>query len=333
MKHPWFALACLIVAMAAAGCHHGGEMDEDDTATSAGAPVLSVTAVPVAVGPMRRELDLLGITVAQRHVTLRAPTNGRLIGFELQSGDRVVKGQIVGHIINRELEAAEAGLAAAAKIDPAEADKLRASVKRYTHDAGIPVRAPADAIVSQRLVSSAQIVAYLDPLADLVDPNSIYVEAQLPIDAQSLVRPGMPATVTSPVQPDTTFVAQIVAMAPNFNPNSETSTVRLKFTGEKRITVAGAAVRVQITTLLIPDALVIPDSALFEDATTDAYYVFVVGADGHAHRRPVTIGIRTHDRMQITRGLKPSEMVITSGGYALANGLKVAVIAPQKGQR
>ncbi len=334
MKHAWLALACLVaLTMAAAGCRRGGGMGEEQTTASAGAPVLSVTAVPVAVGPMHSEIDLLGITAAQRHVTLRAPTNGRLVGFELQSGDRVVRGEIVGHIINRELEAAEAGLAAAQKIDPDEADRLRASVKRYSGDAGIPVRAPADAIVSQRLASSAQIVAYLDPLADLVDPNSIYVEAQLPIDAQSLVRPGMPATVTSPIQPDTVFPAQIVALAPNFNPNSETSTARLRFTSVKRIMVAGAAVRVQITTLVIPDALVIPDTALFEDAATNAYYVFVVGADGRAHRAPVTIGIREPDRVQITQGLKASEMVITSGGYALADGLKVKVTPARTGQR
>ncbi len=329
------ALAGLIAIaiVAAAGCRGGGGgAGNDEEAPAAVAPVLAVTAAPVVAAPMHNELDLLGITAAQRHMTLRAPTNGRLFGFKLQSGDHVRRGEIVGYIANREMEAAEAGLAAAQKIDPAEADKLRASVKRYTSKPGIPVVAPADAIVSQRLVSTAQIVAYLDPLADLVDPNSIYVEAQVPIDAQSLVKPGMPATVTSPIQPATVFPAEIIAMAPNLNPNSETSVARLKFTGPAKISVAGAAVRVRITTLLIPDALVIPETALFEDASTNAYYVFVVGADGRARRGNVTIGIREPDRVQIVSGLKPSDTVITSGGYALADGLKVRVMPRPSGQ-
>jgi len=335
MKRGRIALACLIaltLATAAAGCRRGEEAAEEEEAPVAVAPVLSVSAVPVVVAPMHNELDLLGITAAQRHMTLRAPTNGRLVGFKLQSGDRVRRGEVVGHIISRELEAAEVGLAAAQKIDPGEAGKLNASVKRYTNNPGIPVKAPADAIVAQRLVSTAQIVAYLDPLADLVDPNSIYVEAQVPIDAQSLVGPGMPATVTSAIDPRTVFPAEIVAMAPSLNPNSETSTARLRFTGAKRISVASAAVRVHITTLTIPDALVIPDVALFEDAVTNAYYVFVVGGDERARRVPVTIGIREPDRVQIASGLKAGEMVITSGGYALANGLKVKVIPPPSGK-
>jgi membrane fusion protein (multidrug efflux system) len=329
MNHRRLALGFLLaLAIAAAGCRRGAE--SDDEVAPAIAPMLSVNAVPVVVAPMRNELDLLGITAAQRHISLRAPTNGRLFGFKLQSGDRVRRGEVVGYIMNREMEAAEAGLAAAQKIDPAEAGKLRNSVMRYTSRAGIPVRAPADAIVSQRLVSSAQIVAYLDPLADLVDPNSIYVEAQVPVNAQSLVRPGMPATVTSPVQPRTVYRAEVVAMAPNLNPNSETSTARLKFTGPERIMVAGAAARVHITTLLIPDALVIPDRALFEDASTDTYYVFTVGEDGRAHRASVTIGIREPDRVEILSGAKAGDLVITSGGYALADGLKVRVIPPPK---
>jgi membrane fusion protein (multidrug efflux system) len=333
MKQARFALACLAaLALAGLGCRGGEMTGDEESAVPAAAPVLAVTAVPVAAGPMHSELDLLGITAAQRHVTLRAPTNGRLIGFKLQSGDRVARGETVGYIINRELEAAENGLAAAQKIDPGEAASLRDSVRRYSHGAGIAVKVPADAIVAQRLVSSAQIVAYLDPLADLVDPNSIYVEAQLPIDAQSLVRPGMPATVTSPIQPRTVFPAQIVALAPNFNPNSETSIARLRFSSAKKISVSGAAVRVHITTLLIPDALVIPEAALFEDAATDAYYVFVVSADGRARRVPVTVGIREPDRVQITQGLKAAELVITSGGYALADGLKVKVMPARTGQ-
>jgi membrane fusion protein (multidrug efflux system) len=328
MKRARLALACLIALglAAAPGCRRHAE--EEEEAPAAVAPVLAVSAAPAVIAPMHNELDLLGITAAQRHMTLRAPTNGRLVGFRLQSGDRVRRGEVVAHIINRELEAAEVGLAAAQKIDPGEAGKLGASVRRYTNGTGIPVRAPADAVVAQRLVSTAQIVAYLDPLADLVDPNSIYVEAQVPIDAQSLVAPGMPATVTSAIDPSAVFAAQIVAMSPSLNPNSETSTARLRFTGPKRISVAGAAVRVHITTLTIPDALVIPDAALFEDAVTNAYYVFVVGEDGRARRVPVTIGIREPDRVQITGGLKAGEMVITSGGYALANGLKVRVVPP-----
>ena len=85
---------------------------------------------------------MLGKTVATRHVIIRSPTAGRVTGMKLVSGDSVRKGQVVAHVVNREIEAAEAGLAVARKIDPQDAPRLTASVGRYNHSAGIPVVAP-----------------------------------------------------------------------------------------------------------------------------------------------------------------------------------------------
>ncbi|MGH7907862.1 MAG: efflux RND transporter periplasmic adaptor subunit, partial [Candidatus Binataceae bacterium] len=266
----------------------------------------------------------LGTTAALRHITLRAPSSGRVVGLNLQSGDRVHKGEIVAHVINRELLAAQNGLKIAEKLDPQEAKSLQASVNRYTRGSGVPVKAPSTAIVSQRLVSPGQEVAYLDPLADLVDPKSIYVEAQIPIDDESLINPGMTAVVTSPVRPNEKFPAVVQALSPSVNANSATAGARLRFTGSRRITISGAAVNVHVTTKSVPNALVIPQAALFEDASNDTYYVFVA-RDGIAHRVPVSLGIREPNLVQITSGLTQGEMVITSGGYALSQGLRIKV--------
>lgn len=72
----------------------------------------------------------------------------------------------------------------------------------------------------------------------------------------------------------------------------------------------------------VPDAIVAPISALFQDLD-GGYHVFVMGSDGRAHRVPVTLGIRTGTGAQITSGLSPGQTVITSGGYALSDGLRV----------
>ena len=140
---------------------------------------------------MTSELRLLGKTVATRHVIIRAPTAGRVIGMKLVSGDSVRKGQVVAHVINREIEAAEAGLAVASKIDPQDAPALRASVGRYNHTAGIPVVAPEAGIVSAPPVSSGQMVADLDTIVDLIDPASLYIDTSVPVSQLSLMRPGM----------------------------------------------------------------------------------------------------------------------------------------------
>jgi len=306
-----------------AGC--GGAKKSDDEDSAPANPILLVSAARAEVHPMTSELRLLGKTVATHHVIVRAPTAGRVTGIKLQSGDSVRKGQVVAHVVNREIEAAEAGLEVARKIDPQDAAALSASVVRQNHSSGIPVIAPESGIVSQPPVTNGQMVADLDTLVDLIDPKSLYVDTAMPLGELSMVRPGMAATVTTPFRPGVEFPARVAALLPNFDAASETSSVRTDFTGPERIAEAGAPVEVRIVTTNVPDAIVVPAAALFQDQGVDRYHVFVVGADARAHRTDIKVGLRDRDRVQVTEGIKAGDLVVTSGGYALSDGLGVRV--------
>jgi len=312
-------------AASIAGCGGGGEKKGGGESAAQPNPVLLVSAARAEVHPMTSELRLLGKTVATRHVIIRAPAAGRVTGIDLKSGDSVRKGQVVAHVVNREIEAAEAGLEVARKIEPRDAAALSASVGRYTHGAGIPVLAPESGIVSQQPVASGQIVADLDPLVDLIDPKSLYVDTSLPLSDLSLVRPGMAATVTTSLRPGVEFPARVAAILPNFDAASATSPVRTDFTGPDRIAQAGAPVEVRVETASVPDAIVVPAAALFQDQGANRYHVFVIGADGRAHRTDIRVGLRDRDLVQVTAGIKAGDLVVTSGGYALSDGLSVRV--------
>jgi multidrug efflux pump subunit AcrA (membrane-fusion protein) len=56
----------------------------------------------------------------------------------------------------------------------------------------------------------------------------------------------------------------------------------------------------------------------------------VVGDDGKAHQQPVEVGIKQGDQVQITKGLKPGQTVVTAGAYGLPDNtqIKVAQAAP-----
>ncbi len=323
----WLIGAAIILTLAIGGCRAGGGSAGDDD-TAAPLPVvvtMTVAAVPVAVSPMRHEIRLLGTTVAMRQLQLRAPSAGRVLGFSLQNGDRVRRGQVVAHLLNREVEAAANGLAVAQRLDPGEAPALAQAVRRYGAGGGVAVVAPEDGIVSQRLVSNGQMVSDMDPLAELIDPRSVYVEAAVPIANLGLIHPGMDATVTTPMFPGAAMPARVAALSPSLSPNGATAPARIEFTSSARIAQAGAPVEASITVASAPAALVVPTAALFEDAVHDSYYVFVAGTDGRAHRTPIAIGIRNGGAVQVTAGVKAGDLVITSGGYALADGLKVTV--------
>jgi multidrug efflux pump subunit AcrA (membrane-fusion protein) len=319
----WWAALALLLALSA--CHPSPQSADDDEETAPANPIMVVTAVRAEVTPMQEELSLLGKTVATHHVIIRAPTAGRVTGMKLVTGDWVNRGQVVAHVINREIEAAEDGLAVAQKIDPDNAKALARSVDRYTHSAGIPVRAPDSGIVSQPPVTSGQIVGDLDPIADLIDPRSLYVEASVPLTELHELTPGMAANVYSPMRPRKAYPAKMVAVLPNFDAATASSIVRLDFAGSERILEAGSPLTVRIVTERDPAAISIPQSALFQDPGTERFHVFTVGPDKYAHRIDVTVGIRQDKRAQVTSGLDAGDLVITSGGYTLSDGLRVEV--------
>jgi multidrug efflux pump subunit AcrA (membrane-fusion protein) len=319
--------AVLFATLLIAGCR--GAASDDETPSEASNPTLAVSAAKAGTATMRQTLRLLGTTAAMHHVILRAPVAGRVLAMNLKIGDRVRKGQTVARLLSLEIEAARQGLGVAKEIDPQDAASLEKSVNKYSHDNGIPVVATEGGVVSAPPVTSGQVVAYLDPLADLVEPGSVYVDTAVPAEDVHLIAVGMPAIVKSPLKPNVDMPARVAAALPNFNAGSATSAVRIEFTGLERIIEAGAPAEAIVITRTVPDAIVIPAAALFQD-DNGTFHVFIVGADGRAHRVPVTIGIRDQDQVQVTSGVAAGDLVITSGGYALSDGLRVSVAQASK---
>jgi multidrug efflux pump subunit AcrA (membrane-fusion protein) len=318
-------IVCLLLLIVAAGCR-GTETAHEES--SQPPPVMMVTAAVAKPGAIKTTLRVLGITVAVHHVTIRSPATGRLLGITLRNGDTVHKGQLIGHVVNREIEAAQAGLEVARKLDPQGAPALEQSVNRYNKGTGIPVVAPESGVVFRPPTTSGQMVADLDPIAELVDPDSIYVEASIPVDKLHLISPGMPAMVTSGLQPGVVLPARVAAIIPSFDASSATAPIRLDFAGKGTIREIGAPVEAEIITASASEAILIPVAALFQDSGDGRFHVFVVGPGGMARRVNVTTGMREGDEVQVLSGIKAGDEVITSGGYALSDGLKVHIAGP-----
>jgi multidrug efflux pump subunit AcrA (membrane-fusion protein) len=304
------------------GCRQAPVADNEPAAVN---PVMSVSAQRVEIAPLARELHLLGKTVAVRHIIVRAPTAGRVSGVNLVTGDSVPRGAVIARVVNREVEATRAGLAEMQRVDPGEAARLADSIHRRTETTGVEVRSPENAVLASPAVSNGQLVNEFDPIADLIDPSTLYVEAAVPLNELAQLRAGMSAIVTSPIAAGNQFSARVGSALPIFDAATGTSRVRIDFANAERIRQADSPVEIHVTIAQSPKALVVPSAALFQDIGSEKYHLFVVGMDGKAHRREVGVGIRQGDRVEIINGIGDGDLVITSGGYALSDGLRVVV--------
>jgi multidrug efflux pump subunit AcrA (membrane-fusion protein) len=55
----------------------------------------------------------------------------------------------------------------------------------------------------------------------------------------------------------------------------------------------------------------------------------LAGADGRAHQKPVKLGIRNGDDVQIVDGVTPNDKVIAVGAYGLPDKTKIKIEAAE----
>ena len=101
------------------------------------------------------------------------------------------------------------------------------------------------------------------------------------------------------------------------------------FPNPKNILRPGQFGRVRAAGDVRPNALLVPQRAVSE--LQGSYQVFVVGADGKANVRAVTVGERVGTMWIVQSGLKAGENVIVEGLQKVRDGVTVRVKASQSG--
>ena len=118
--------------------------------------------------------------------------------------------------------------------------------------------------------------------------------------------------------------AKVSLISPALDPGSTTVEVWLKIDNKAGKLKVGTPVKVSITGRTVAKAWKIPAAAILT-AQDGSKSVMVVGDDGAAHRKAVTLGIADSDDVQVTSGLAATDLVITGGAYGLDEGTKVKV--------
>jgi RND family efflux transporter MFP subunit len=105
--------------------------------------------------------------------------------------------------------------------------------------------------------------------------------------------------------------------------NASTGTARIRgvFPNKNRELTSGLFVRVRIPVSKPYQALLIPEQALATDLNIK--FVYVVGSDGAAARRNVTLGAQRGDMRIVSAGLEAGERVIVKGLQRVKPGQKV----------
>jgi HlyD family secretion protein len=189
------------------------------------------------------------------------------------------------------------------------------------------IRSPISGVVTDRPLYAGEMTANGTPLITVMDLSTVVARAHVAQDQAALLKLGNKATITVPGLDDA-VEGKVTVVSPALDPNSTTVEVWVEANNKQQQLKPGSSVQLAIVAQTVPDAIVIPASALLT-APDGAASVMVVGPDSRAHQRAVKTGIKQDDYVQVTDGLEAGEKVVGTGAYGLPDNVKVTAGAQE----
>lgn len=182
------------------------------------------------------------------------------------------------------------------------------------------IAAPMAGVVVEKRVEPGNLASPGQPLLVLDDPRQYRLEAMVGESAMGRVRLGavVPVVIDSLPRPVDGRVAELIPAA---DPASRSVIVKLDLPADLPLR-SGMFGRARFPAGE-RKALVVPAAAVVERGQLSS--LFVVGADGVARLRLVTLGERHGERVEVLSGLTPGERIVVEGGDGLADGSRVDV--------
>jgi RND family efflux transporter MFP subunit len=180
--------------------------------------------------------------------------------------------------------------------------------------------APSDGSVREKRTSVGEYLAAGAPIATLVRVDPLRLRVEIPEREAQGIRAGLSVKVT--ISDDTgVYSGRIVRLSPAIQEQSRTLIVEAEVDNQQGRLRPGAFAKAEIQTSTDTGVITIPASALVTFAGIQKVYLV---RDGKALERPVVVGRREADWVEITEGVKVGDVIIDSPGQ-LVTGQPVEV--------
>lgn len=336
MKHAFLAIALLLGA-----CSRSSGEDSDI------APVALVSVARVAGGAVPRTIEVYGAADAGASGTrsLSAPVESMVVAINAPAGSRVGAGQIIAQLrpspsaqLDYSKALAEARLASdayararrlradglssdadveTARANAASASATLSSLQRRSRSTSLV--APTSGTVTAVDVSPGALVAAGTTIATVTAGQGIRGRFGVdPATARSII-PGNVIRI-APASGGAAFSVPVSAVDPVVDPLTRLASIYVTLPPQPGIG-SGEPLHGELI-LNGGGGLLVPYSALLDDGGQPFLFVVVKNI---ARRRNVTVGSTDSNWATITSGVSAGELVVTQGGTALEDGMKVRI--------
>ena len=206
-----------------------------------------------------------------------------------------------------------------AKINQAKAKVDTAKVMQgYT-----TITSPISGIVQERNADPGVVVQPSMGIVKIGNYNRVRLQANVAQSDAVNIRPGATVVATVPGSNIPPIKGKISSIFPQANSQTRTVTVEAVIDNPDGQLLSGKFLEMKILTARKPNAITVPQAAVVE--FQDQPSVWVVEGDT-VTAQPVTLGMSTGDRIEVTSGLESGQAVVTLGQNRLVENAPVAII-------
>jgi len=173
------------------------------------------------------------------------------------------------------------------------------------------------------MIDAGQLIGAVQPLMKIVESNPIRIKLWLPEKKYVRLDRTDPVSIVIEAFPETVITGTIDRIGITADERTNTFGVEILVDNSNLVLKAGMTARVRITTAMIPDAILIPQSTVLY--RSDRNEVFVAGSDNRAILRQVVLGRSSGNKIEITEGLSAGDQLIVVGGQFLKPGDKMMI--------
>ena len=281
---------------------------------------LHVNATGQAVGKGQPLFEVYspGLVSAQREYVIAAQGVDALKGAseETQNGMR---------------QLAESSLARLRNWDISD-EQVKALAQSSAARRTLTFRSPVAGIVTEKKAVQGMRFMPGDALYQIADLSSIWVQADVFEQDIAAVSLGQKARIRINAYPGEVFEGRIAYVYPTLKADTRSVPVRIELANPKGRLKPAMFAEVEIPVAGATQVVTVPNSAVIDSGNKQV--VIVQLAEGRFEPRPVQLGQRGNDFVQVLDGIRDGDMVVTSANFLIdaESNLKAALGGMQKAE-
>lgn len=304
-------------------------------------------------------VEIQGNVATKQNIEIKAEFPGALVSVFVKTGQKVAKGQLLAKIDDGGLAQQVAQVKAQAELAKttyerqkrlweqkigSEIQYLQAKTsyeaqqnmvqQLSTQLAKTAVTAPFPGVIDDIFSEQGTVVNPGARLMRIVNLNNMYIEAEVPEKYLTSVKKGSNVWVEFPMLGEK--LETTVAQASDFiNPNNRSFKVEINVPNASGTIKPNLTARLKIKDYTNPQAIIIPQSIISENAEGDQYVYLAKPKDSSetyiAQKAIIQTGQTQEGWVEVTQGLQKGDRLIEEGARNVKEGQEIAITnQPQK---